>query len=402
MAFALGSGAAGSGAGGSSASAGASFVGGTAQATETTNASGLATSPSFDANATPGKFTATATVAGVTDPASFSLDNLAGERAGDRPRRWRGRVGDRGRSLRSPLGSRCSADGEAAAGRDGHLRARRGRRSRAPRRSAAGASFVGGSAQATETTDAAGLAVSPRFDREHHRGYIHRHRLVPGTTGVASFPLRNRAGNPTTITAGGGGDRVDHGGDALPGPARRDGHRPRRQPGRRRARHLRGPRARGERELRRPTRAHAHGHRQDKRVRDRRRAGLPRQPKAGGYIVTGDRRRRARPRRIRARQRAPRTVSAAAAPAPKKLRLGDLARVASVGVRTRRLRAGALGARDRDRRRRDRRGARPLVAPRRRGLLSRDRPARHEPAHRHDRPDALRRARPSCRSPRRA
>ena len=74
VAFSLGS--AGGGAG-SAAAAGASFDDGATQATETTDADGIATSPRFDANAASGAFTATATVAHVTEPARFTLGNLA-------------------------------------------------------------------------------------------------------------------------------------------------------------------------------------------------------------------------------------------------------------------------------------------------------------------------------------
>ena len=95
--FTLGSGTAGSSACGASATAGASFVGGGAQATATTDASGVATSPPLMANAAAGRFTATATVSdagGAASPAggsgsgaggssaaietSFALANLAG------------------------------------------------------------------------------------------------------------------------------------------------------------------------------------------------------------------------------------------------------------------------------------------------------------------------------------
>ncbi len=69
-----GGGAAGAGA----TAAAASFDGGASEATELTNAAGTAISPLFTANTTPGTFTATAATAGVVEPASFTLDNLAG------------------------------------------------------------------------------------------------------------------------------------------------------------------------------------------------------------------------------------------------------------------------------------------------------------------------------------
>jgi hypothetical protein len=81
----------------SSSSAGASFTGGDAQATATTGANGVASSPLFTANSTAGSFTATAAVSGkepsggsgkensaasgggAATPVSFSLSNLAGK-----------------------------------------------------------------------------------------------------------------------------------------------------------------------------------------------------------------------------------------------------------------------------------------------------------------------------------
>jgi len=67
--FSLGTGATG---------AGASFLGGGAQASETTNANGQAISPLFAANAKTGSFAATATVTGNIAPATYGLENLAG------------------------------------------------------------------------------------------------------------------------------------------------------------------------------------------------------------------------------------------------------------------------------------------------------------------------------------
>jgi hypothetical protein len=71
--FSLGSG--GGGAGGSSG-AGAAFVGGASQATAVTDARGVAVSPLFTAGSSAGRFSATASVAGVMRPVTYSLDNL--------------------------------------------------------------------------------------------------------------------------------------------------------------------------------------------------------------------------------------------------------------------------------------------------------------------------------------
>jgi hypothetical protein len=84
------------GACGTTSAATASFAGGATQATATTGASGLATSPAFTANTAAGSFTATASLASgggngnentgkggapAVTPVSFSLSNLAGNPA---------------------------------------------------------------------------------------------------------------------------------------------------------------------------------------------------------------------------------------------------------------------------------------------------------------------------------
>jgi hypothetical protein len=61
----------------SAAGAGASFIGGAAQATETTDASGVATSPALLANKTAGTYSATATTAGGSRAATYALENRA-------------------------------------------------------------------------------------------------------------------------------------------------------------------------------------------------------------------------------------------------------------------------------------------------------------------------------------
>jgi adhesin/invasin len=210
--FLLGSPSSGGAAAGGSASAGASFVDGSSQATETTDASGLATSPRFSANATAGRFTATATTTGTNDAASFSLDNLAAKSASisalapvhqstttgasyGKPlqvkvRDGRGAVLE-GATVTFTLGSATGGGGASAGGS-----------------AAAGASFVDGSSQATETTDAAGIATSPRFSANTTAGRFTATASTSGTTDVASFSLDNLAGKSPTITALGDGERT--------------------------------------------------------------------------------------------------------------------------------------------------------------------------------------------------
>jgi hypothetical protein len=97
--FTLGSGGLGGCGTSASSSAGATFTGGGTQATATTGATGVASSPLFAANSTAGSFTATAAVSGkeptggsgkegsgasgsgAATPVSFSLANLAGQPA---------------------------------------------------------------------------------------------------------------------------------------------------------------------------------------------------------------------------------------------------------------------------------------------------------------------------------
>jgi adhesin/invasin len=213
--FTLGSAGGGGGGGaGSTAAAGASFVGGQAQATETTDAAGVATSPAFSANATPGRFTATATTTGTTDAASFALDNLAARppaiavlggthRSAGVNANYASPLQVRvlqsgkplqGASVTFTLGSGGSGGGGAGGGGTGS--------------GAAGASFVGGGSQATETTDAAGIATSPRFAANGTPGRFTATATTAGTTDAGLFALDNMAGRPPTIAVVGASQRT--------------------------------------------------------------------------------------------------------------------------------------------------------------------------------------------------
>jgi hypothetical protein len=193
-------GAAAGGAGGSP-TAGASFVGGANQATETTGADGVAVSPRAIANGVAGRFTATATTSGTNAAATFSLDNLAGRGetvrpAGDAetatvgsryPNRLRVKVLDargkpaQGVSVTFTLGA-GGAGGSGAA--------------------AAGASFAGGANQATATTNAAGIASSPRFAANTTAGTFTATASATGANALASFALRNLPAQPHSVAAG--------------------------------------------------------------------------------------------------------------------------------------------------------------------------------------------------------
>lgn len=206
--FTLGSAGAGAGAGAAGAAAGASFLGGSAEATETTSAAGLAISPRFSANSSAGSFTATAAVAGVTNPTSVSLDNLAAKPPAIGfldARAARASVGSR---YASPLEARVlSADGKPLEGATvtfslGAASAT----GQAGAAGSAGASFVGGGSDVTETTDAAGRAVSPLFVANTVAGAFTATASVSGSSKVASLPLANLAGLPADLTAGAAAD----------------------------------------------------------------------------------------------------------------------------------------------------------------------------------------------------
>jgi hypothetical protein len=219
--FALGTGAGGSGgasasdSGAGAASAGASFGDGTTQATETTNSSGLARSPWFIANAVAGTFTATATTAasgtngaGVAtlNPASFSLDNLAGRAPTVRLLGAAHRSAPVGTHYPGPLRVKVLGTNDKplqGASVTFTLGASTGGSSTSGTSSAgAGASFSGGASQATATTSTFGIATSPRFAANTTAGRFAATVTVSGTTRVEAFLLRNVAGTPRTLAAG--------------------------------------------------------------------------------------------------------------------------------------------------------------------------------------------------------
>jgi hypothetical protein len=185
ISFSLGTGASG---------AGAAFLGGGLQATAVTSSAGHATSPPFTANGTPGRFTATASTAELSAVASYELRNRAAISAitsvgraslsasvrhrYSRP--LRARVLD---AENRPIeGATVTFTVDAAAG-------------------GAGATFVGGGAQATAFTDENGVASSPRLVANSTAG---RFGGVATTAGAQPlvYSFRNRAAKPAAVTAG--------------------------------------------------------------------------------------------------------------------------------------------------------------------------------------------------------
>jgi protocatechuate 3,4-dioxygenase beta subunit len=185
--FSLGSAAAGGGAG----AAGASFLGGGSQTTVLTDAGGVATSPPIVANATAGTFTATATVAGITNPLTYALRNLPARLVAADP----------------PIGATVEhryvhalrvrvrgADGTPLAGVTVTF---------AVGRSSGGAtaSFPDGSSQATATTDRAGIATAPPLTANGTAGSFSASATLAGSKPLR-YSLRNRAGKPDAVATG--------------------------------------------------------------------------------------------------------------------------------------------------------------------------------------------------------
>jgi protocatechuate 3,4-dioxygenase beta subunit len=205
--FTLGAGTGGGGAGpGTTASAGASFAGGSNPAVETTDSSGTATSPSFTADSTAGRFTATASTAGIVEPAAFSLHNLAAK-SPTIVAVGKQRTATVGAGYAKPLqvkvrnGSGAPLPGAAVTFTLGASGAAGGGPGSA---GAPGASFVGGATQAAATTNANGLATSPLLIANTTAGTFAATATMSGANEAATFEFRNRAGKPATIMAGAG------------------------------------------------------------------------------------------------------------------------------------------------------------------------------------------------------
>ena len=175
--------------------AGASFVGGGAQATALTDASGRATSPAFLANGVAGPFTATASAEGLVEPVVYSLRNTAAKTALAATFRA-GQTATVTAAYPRPLQARMlDGDGHPVEGASVAFTI-------GASASGAGASFAGGGTQATALTDASGLATSPSLRASTTAGRFTATATTAGITQPVSFSLRNVAGKPAAIAAG--------------------------------------------------------------------------------------------------------------------------------------------------------------------------------------------------------
>jgi protocatechuate 3,4-dioxygenase beta subunit len=175
--------------------ASASFLGGGAQTTATTRSDGLATSPPLVANGSPGRFSAAASTTDLATAATFSLTNHAAANT---------------LTATAPVGQTATVAHQYAL----PLRARVLDASGQPiegasvtftlpaAASSAGASFPGGSNQASALTDASGQASSPPLTANTAAGRFTATAAVAGVATALSYPLENLAGKPATMTAG--------------------------------------------------------------------------------------------------------------------------------------------------------------------------------------------------------
>lgn len=173
--------------------AGASFLGGGTQASATTDASGVATSPPLVANGTPGPFTATAATDGVPAPAAYALSNTAAALTlSSRPSLLAATVGT---GYAQPLRvAVVDAAGKPVAGASVVFAV-------AASHDGAGASFAGDAAQATVYADGDGTATAPQLVANDTAGAFAVTASVDGAAPL-TFTLRNEAGRPAAVAAG--------------------------------------------------------------------------------------------------------------------------------------------------------------------------------------------------------
>jgi adhesin/invasin len=167
------------------------FAGDGNLAAVSTNAQGIATAPALTANATAGNYNITASVAGVSTPASFSLTNLAGQ-----PASVTATAGTpQGVSINTVFSTAMQATVKDASGNgvSGVIVT-----FAAPASGASG-TFAGG--VNTATTNAQGVAAAATFTANGTAGSYTVTATVAGVPTPANFLLTNQAGPPASVTA---------------------------------------------------------------------------------------------------------------------------------------------------------------------------------------------------------
>ena len=160
-----------------------SFSGGATSASVATNSSGAAAAPAFTANAIAGSYSVTASVAGVTTTASFSLTNTPGPAA-----TIAATAGTpQGALINSSFATTFKATVQDSAG-NGISGATV--TFTAPASGASG-TFAGSLTTASATTDSSGVATSPTFTAGGAGGSYSINATVAGVGTAANFTLTN-------------------------------------------------------------------------------------------------------------------------------------------------------------------------------------------------------------------
>jgi protocatechuate 3,4-dioxygenase beta subunit len=186
--------------------ASANFVGGAPSAT--TDSNGLATSPPFIANAVPGRFSATASTAGVSTVATYTLDNHATTTTLQTTSTHAPRATVDSR-YRSSLQARLfDANGQPIEGATVTFAI-------TAADNGAAANFLGAAAQATALTDASGLATAPPLVANKTAGSFTATATAVGAQ-PGRYTLENLAAAPVGITAGAADGQSTTVGDRFP------------------------------------------------------------------------------------------------------------------------------------------------------------------------------------------
>jgi protocatechuate 3,4-dioxygenase beta subunit len=172
--------------------ASATFLGGAPSAT--TDSNGLATSSALIAGGVPGRFSATASTAGVSTVATYTLDNHATTTALQLTS-THGSKATVGRRYRSPLQARLlDAGGQPIEGATVTFAI-------TAADNGAAANFLGGTGQATTLTDANGLATAPPLVANKTAGSFTATASAPGAQ-PGQYILESVPAAPSSITAG--------------------------------------------------------------------------------------------------------------------------------------------------------------------------------------------------------
>jgi hypothetical protein len=168
------------------------FAGGTSTETDTTNASGVATPSTFTANGTLGAVTVTATVAGTTATANFSLSNTSGPAAS---------ITATSGSLQDATISTAFEEALVATVLDSNQNPVSGASVTftAPSTGAGGAFASNSAATETDTTNASGVATSSTFTADATAGSYVVTATLAGVATAASFSLTNLTGAVVSI-----------------------------------------------------------------------------------------------------------------------------------------------------------------------------------------------------------